>query len=354
MKNPCLYIASEHSDNDRLVIATLISTRGSTPQKPGSSAIFDSKGLVYGTIGGGVLEGRVTEIAMKASGSGESGIYHFDLDKDIVNSDEAICGGTADVAIDARPADHLAIFRDAERLLTTRTPCVIVTILSEAGDGSLTIERYVYSSGSSGEIPLGLAPGIIENADKLLSDNIQDACKLIITEPAEEGHKKMIFLEPLFPVSRLVIAGAGHIGKALCHLGSRLDFEVTVVDNRPEYANSENLPEADSIVVGNIGEVLGEIEKDSNTYIVIVTRGHSDDSEALRACINSNAKYIGMIGSRTKIEKMHRNFIENKWAGEDEWSAVHAPIGLDIKSQSVEEIAISIAGQLVLERNKAT
>ena len=256
------------------------------------------------------------------------------------------------MAIDARPSDHLLIFREAERRLSGRTPCVMVTVMREAGDRHLTIERYVYSTGSQGDIPAGLAHGIIEDADKLLSGNISDACKLITAEPAEEGHKKMIFLEPLFPVSRLVIAGAGHIGKALCHLGSRLDFEVTVVDNRPEYANSENLPEADSIVVGDIGEVLGEIEKDINTYIVIVTRGHSDDSEALRACINSNAAYIGMIGSRTKIEKMHRNFIENKWAGEDEWSAIHAPVGVDIKSQTVEEIAISIAAQLILERNR--
>lgn len=352
MKNPYLYIASEHSDDERLVLATIISTRGSTPQKPGSSAIFNSEGLVYGTIGGGVLEGRITEIALGSLISGKSGIYHFDLDKDVDHSDEAICGGTADVVIDAMPGNHLPVFRKAEELIVNRNPCVILTILDESGEGQLTIERFVYSSRSAGDIPGNIPPGVIESADRLLCDNVRDVCKLFIPEAAEGDTKRSVFLEPLFPVAKLVIAGAGHIGKALCHLGSRLDFEVTVIDDRPEYANSDNLPDADSIVVGNIGEVLRGIDKDRNTYIVIVTRGHSDDAEALRACIKSRPAYLGMIGSRTKIAKMHGNFIDSGWADEDEWSAVHAPIGVDILSQTVEEIAVSIAAQLIHEKNK--
>jgi xanthine dehydrogenase accessory factor len=79
---------------------------------------------------------------------------------------------------------------------------------------------------------------------------------------------------------------------------------------------------------------------------------HNDDSDALRNCIGSDSAYIGMIGSSTKVAKMHSNFIENGWATEDQWSSVHAPIGLEIHSQSVEEIAVSIAAQLILERNR--
>ena len=158
-------------------------------------------------------------------------------------------------------------------------------------------------------------------------------------------------MESVFPLPQLVIAGAGHIGKALSHLGNMLGFEVTVIDDRPEYANSENLPDASCIIVKDIGEAMQEIRKNDDTYVVIVTRGHKDDAAALRPCIGSALAYTGMIGSRKKIAAMRENFIEKGWATSEQWDTIYAPVGLDIKSQTVEEIAVSIAAQLVLVRN---
>jgi xanthine dehydrogenase accessory factor len=135
-------------------------------------------------------------------------------------------------------------------------------------------------------------------------------------------------------------------------LGRLLGFEVTVIDDRSEFANNTNLPDADNIIVEDIGKALSELKKIQDSYIVIVTRGHDDDAKALIPSINSRAAYIGMIGSKNKIAKMHRNFVQNGWATEEQWSAIHAPIGLDILSKTVEEIAISIAAELVFERNK--
>jgi xanthine dehydrogenase accessory factor len=160
-------------------------------------------------------------------------------------------------------------------------------------------------------------------------------------------------MEPVFPLPRLIIAGAGHIGKALSHLGCLLDFEVTVIDSRLEFANNSRLPDADYIITGNIGELLKKQHKDRNTYIVIVTRGHSDDAEALSACIGSPAAYIGMIGSKPKVALMKKKFIEEGLASEAEWSSIHTPIGLDIGSKTVNEIAVSIAAQLVKLRREA-
>ncbi|MCX6335507.1 MAG: XdhC family protein [Bacteroidia bacterium] len=161
----------------------------------------------------------------------------------------------------------------------------------------------------------------------------------------------LFFLEPVFPLPVLVIAGAGHIGKALSHLGRMLDFEVTVIDDRSEFANTENLPDADHIIMKDIGKTMSEINMVSDTYIVIVTRGHKDDAQALKPCIGSGAAYVGMIGSKEKVSRIKAEFIEKQWASEEQWNGIHTPIGLDIKSKTVEEIAISIAAELILVKN---
>ena len=130
-----------------------------------------------------------------------------------------------------------------------------------------------------------------------------------------------------------------------------VDFEVTIIDDRPEYANAGNIPEADHIIVNDIGKTLTELNKSADTFVVIVTRGHKDDAEALKPCIGSNLAYIGMIGSKNKIASMKSTFIDNRWATIKEWDSIHTPIGLEINSKTVEEIAISIIAQLILVRN---
>lgn len=166
----------------------------------------------------------------------------------------------------------------------------------------------------------------------------------------EEDETKFL-LEPISPPAHLIIAGAGHIGKALSHIGKLLDFEVTVIDERAEYANPVNLPDTDHIIVKDVGEAIDELQIGPDTYVVIVTRGHKDDAKALRACIGSDAAYIGMIGSKNKVSLMRTEFIQNGWAEPGKWKDIHAPIGLEIQSISVEEIAISIAAQLILVKN---
>jgi xanthine dehydrogenase accessory factor len=162
----------------------------------------------------------------------------------------------------------------------------------------------------------------------------------------------MIYVEPHFPPPRLVVAGAGHIGQAVAHLGKLLDFEVIVIDDRPEYANGARFPEAHKIVVADIGEAIRGFPISSDTYIVIVTRGHARDEDALRACVKSRAGYIGMIGSRRKVGLMRGKFLRRGWAAAAEFDKVHSPIGISIHSKTVQEIAVSIAAELVSIRNQ--
>ena len=160
----------------------------------------------------------------------------------------------------------------------------------------------------------------------------------------------LIYAELQEPRPRLIIAGAGHIGRALCRLASGLDFEVAVVDDRPEFADASRLPGADLVVSGDIAQAVTRLAAGRKPYIVIVTRGHSRDADALRACVRRPSAYIGMIGSRRKAALMRRHFIRNRWASPAEFDRVSSPIGLAIKARTVEEIAVSIAAELVLRR----
>jgi xanthine dehydrogenase accessory factor len=341
MKNIYLQILDTQPASSPFILATVTRTAGSTPQKPGSSVLFGQGGLLSGTVGGGVLEGKVQQIAQDAIISKESGHYHFNLDYDIFHEEDAICGGQVSVLVDATPDDHYAIFEQIKQSLLKRIPCVLITMVTRVKENRVLINRYWMTGKGKDTLPRQYFQKIEAEVRSLLSAG-----------NPEEKHSVTFFLEPVFPPAYLIIAGAGHIGKALAHLGSLLDFEVTVIDDRSEYANPENIPDADHIIVEDIGKVMQELDFTPDTYVVIVTRGHSDDAKALKPCFNSDAAYIGMIGSNTKIAKMHSSFIQNGWATEEQWAEIHAPVGIDILSKTVEEIAVSIAAELVLERNR--
>jgi xanthine dehydrogenase accessory factor len=352
MNNIYQLIPGKIAENKNLVLATVIGTHGSTPQKHGNSALFNSKGLIAGTVGGGVMEGKIQLIAQKLIKTKKSGIYHFNLDHDISFRQDAICGGEATILVDASMAVHSAVFEQIIESLQNRLKGVLVTITKGAMETEVKIARYWVTSATKNNLPEHYKNLISRDLKGLLSSFDPEGFinKELVT--GEDNDSILVLLEPLFPSAQLIIAGAGHIGRALAHIGKLLDFEVTVIDDRIEYANKTNIPDADHLIVDDIGKAIQNLKKNPDTYIVIVTRGHDDDAKALKPCINSEAAYVGMIGSKSKIGKMHLNFVQKRWATEEQWSAIHAPIGLDINSKTVEEIAISIAAELVLERNR--
>lgn len=351
MNNIYLLVPDKVTGSVKLAVATVIETHGSTPQKHGSSALFSSDGLLAGTVGGGILEGKVQQIAQKTFISNKSGIYHFDLDNDISVKNDAICGGEATILIDASPAEHKSVFDLIKKSLNQRIPGVLVTIITGSSESDIKIIREWITSPSENTIPEQYSTLLTPVIKSFLSTPDTDSFKRLEMKPVGDENVSLVLLEALFPQPKLIIAGAGHIGRALAHLGKLLSFEVTVVDDRAEYANKTNIPDADHLIVGDIGETMKMLSKDTDTYIVIVTRGHDDDAKALKPCIDCDATYVGMIGSKNKIAKMHMNFVQNGLATEKQWSAINAPIGIDINSKTVEEIAVSIAAQLIRVRN---
>jgi xanthine dehydrogenase accessory factor len=162
-----------------------------------------------------------------------------------------------------------------------------------------------------------------------------------------------LMLELFEAPARLVISGGGHVGLALATLADILGFTVTVIDDRPEFANKERFPMADEVLCGEIGETLDGLSIDSSSYVVLVSRGHQQDTIALKHTATRGAAYVGMIGSRRRTATVLRLLAE-EGLPEEALAAVHTPIGLDIGAETPEEIALAILAEMVLVRKGGT
>ena len=331
-------------------LATIIRATGSTPQIPGFSALFTPDGLILGTLGGGILEKDAERRALEALNARRSAVYSFDLEADLTSPEGAICGGGVRILIDADPARHLPVFQALVDSLARRTPGVLLTSVVVSEESEVELSREWVSRPDEGLSGGGHDGPLADRIQACLNRQKAEMLPVGTADAPVGSPEELLFCEPFIPLPRLVIAGAGHIGAAMAHLGSRLEFEVTVIDDRAEFANPENLPDADFIINADIGRTIQEMDIGPDSYVIIVTRGHQHDGEALRGCIAAPAAYLGMIGSRRKLALMRRQFLEEGWATAEQWDRVHAPIGLDIGSQTVEEIAVSIAAQIVSVR----
>jgi xanthine dehydrogenase accessory factor len=288
------HLVKELEKGVSLSLATLVNTRGSTPQVPGASAIIGEQGLLYGTLGGGVMEGEILSKAIQSLKSHQNLIEEYNLDSNIAADAGPICGGYATILVDARPELSLDAFRALNDGLRSNQAGALVTYIHKDGERISLLKRiWISEIDAPAYHPTDKFP---INADKLLE--ALNSKKPLLDESEIKDH--MIFYQPVFPDPQLIIVGAGHIGKALSHIGKLLDFQVTIIDDRPDHANHENIPDADTILSSDIESDLKNLNIATNSYIVIVTQGHKKDGVALKQVIHSNAVYIGMIGSKRK------------------------------------------------------
>lgn len=168
------------------------------------------------------------------------------------------------------------------------------------------------------------------------------------------GGNADVFIEIHKARPKLILCGAGHVNKAISYIAPTIDFDVTVIDSREDWANAERFPGADSIVIhDDIAKAIEEQYTDENTFFVIATWAHKHDKIALKSALKKEHRYIGMIGSKNKIEEIFRQLKEE---GVDQvfLDKVYTPIGLDIKAETPEEIAISIIAEILMVKNSAT
>jgi len=332
-----------------VVLATVVEAEGATPQAPGASALFGERGLLLGTLGGGVLEADAKERALLCLKNRSSVYYRFELQGEDLAAGEPVCGGFVWILVDGSPGGQMETWRRLAGALLARRSGVLATQINRRPDDQAEIRR-LWLDEKAPEEETGFP--FLRFTQKLAQARRQEKPVLLREQEAASRDRQTIyFLEPIAPLPRLLIVGAGHIGQALARQAGWLDFEVTVIDDRPEYASPERFGEGTALIVADIGQAVRHFPFSADTYIVIVTHGHSHDAGALRACIHAPAAYIGMIGSRHKVALMRERFLSAGWASAQEWDRVHAPIGLKIGSRTVEEIAVSIAAELVQVRS---
>ncbi|MHC4534258.1 MAG: XdhC family protein [Planctomycetota bacterium] len=335
-----------------MAICTVVETKGSTPQKPGAKLLLLPDFRSIGTLGGGCVEAEAKRQALGVMQSGVPKLFSFQLDDDFGWDDSSICGGVMKIFVDLpKTREEAEIFINLQRLLDAKVPVALATVVKANQEYAQIIpgQKLLISNDSKriGELSnRELEREVISNAQEALKDNQPRFFSYSNDEIA-------VFIEPHQPLITLVIAGAGHIGQALAHFGKLLDFEVVMIDDRPDFASKERCPDADKIIVKDIGKTLREYRITDKTYIVIVTRGHQHDEEVLLSVIDSPAGYIGMIGSRRKVKLIYDDLIA-EGIRKEKLAKVYAPIGLDIGSKTVTEIAVSIVAQLVKVRSGKT
>jgi xanthine dehydrogenase accessory factor len=167
------------------------------------------------------------------------------------------------------------------------------------------------------------------------------------------GGSMKVFIEPIIPPPRVYVIGAGHVAQPVSQVAKVAGFEVVVLDDRVKYATPERFPEADVVRAGPIPELAEEFQYGDNAFVVIVTRGHKEDEEALRTFIGKETAYLGLIGSVTKIEKIVKR-LEREGVSPERLSRVHSPIGLDLGGSTPGEIAVSIVAELLAVRYQRT
>ncbi len=281
---------------ERVAMCIVVATRGSTPQEAGAKMLVLADGTTVGTLGGGCVEAEVRKRALEMMAAGSSALCEFALDHDLGWDDGMICGGRMEIHI--------------ETIDTTR-------------DALGTYEALAHALRQRKTVPLEIA--------------------------YEKSGTQTKYVEEVGPGPMLLIVGAGHVGQALGELAAKLDFRVAVIDDRPDFASEVRFPAAERRIAGEIESELRRFPIDPNMYIVIVTRGHQHDARALANVIDSPARYIGMIGSKKKIKTTFDD-LAKAGVSIEKLKRVHAPIGYRIGAITVNEIAISIAAELIAVR----
>jgi len=337
-----------HDLGRNVVHCEVVETRGSTPQKPGSVMLVFENGDQAGTLGGGCTEAEVRRQALTQFDSLDPRLFVFTLDDNYGWDDGLICGGRMTFLAQPVRSDAGAgtpgvvdYFRRLQKLLHGGRGGTEAVVTDADKSGLTAGARFLFDE--NGTL---MTTHLVHEAPESIIDRLID----IRERPRPYVQQGVAFI-PILPRCRLLIVGAGHVGQAVAELAARVDFDVWVLDDRERYANIERFPMAERVWVEEIGRALASFEPDENTYCLIMTRGHSNDEEALFHLAGKPARYIGLIGSNRKIKLIFED-LEKDGVARKSLEQIHAPLGFDIGSQTVPEIAVSIVAHLVGHRNR--
>jgi len=256
----------------------------------------------------------------------------------------------------------LDIFKDIVRLMHEGRPMALATVISANGStpGEPGVKMLVRNDGTTvGSIGGGkIEFEVCERALEVISVGKPELLHFDLTGTDAEKDKMIcggimdVFVEPILSPPTLYIFGGGHIALSLAKIGKIIGLRVVVIDERPEFASRDRFPEVDEIIFSDFVEVFPKLRMDKSSYVVIVTRSHLSDKAVLEWAMTTEAAYIGMIGSKRKVNTIFEN-LRSRGISDDSLKNVHAPIGLDINAETPEEIAVSILAEIIKMRRTA-
>lgn len=329
------------------VYCAVVATRGSTPQKAGAAMLVFPDGTQAGTLGGGCVEAEVKRRVLYElqSGSGPA-VFTFQLDDDYGWDDGLICGGRMTILthpLRENGKDNIAAdyYRTLLALAERGEAFTEAAVIADVA-GFAVGDRYLFD---------GKGTSLICIASQPAWEAVTAHLPPLVSRPKPTVHSGLAYL-PTLPRITLLIVGGGHVGQAVARLATDVDFRIWVLDDREKYASRDRFPSADRLTVGDIGSTLRELvpELSHNTYALILTRGHNHDEEALYHLAGSACGYVGMIGSMRKVRLIFDD-LTAKHVRPEALNRVRAPVGFDIGSQTVPEIAVSIVAELIARRN---
>jgi len=342
---------------EKLALATLITRVGSAPRGVGAKYLIKEDGTSLGSIGGGCVEAEVWQGAKEVMRKGKGGILHFELTSEQLAEGGLICGGNIDIFLEPLRGEFLDIFQEVVRMKQKGGSAILATLISvdDAFPKGEDSKALIKASGERMGFLLDgeeLEQKILKEREALLREKKPRVLVLSSDRKDAPWDRMEVLLEPILSEPTVYIFGAGHISQQLSPLVKRVQFKVVIIDDREMFANRERFPEVDEVIVSEFEKCFDQLNIDDSSYIVIVTRGHLYDGFVLEQALKSNARYIGMIGSKKKIRTLYQNLME-KGIAKDALDRVHAPIGIDINSETPEEIAVSIVAELIKVRGES-
>jgi xanthine dehydrogenase accessory factor len=342
-------MASRRASGRRFAVATVVRTIGSTPQVAGATLVLAEGEPVrsaVGTLGGGCVEADAIETSRAILESGGHSLRAYELTEELAWNTGLVCGGTMWILV--QRDDQALTFGDVDLLpelvdaSVGGAPIALVTRLGKS-DGNLTmLGRIAVRANGSTLGSLGGRDTDERAAAAALAQLPHGTPRTVKSETDD------LLIEAIASRPRIVIAGGGHVALAIARQAAMLDFDVTIVEDRPEFADPDRFPHA-TILQGDVPEMLQSINYAWNSFIVIATRGHKLDADCMRAAVRTGARYIGLLGSRRKTILID-NMLREEGVPEERLAAVHAPVGLDLGGRTPAEIAMSVMAEITAIR----
>lgn len=326
-----------------LALVTVVATKGSAPRHPGSKMLVAAEDDFSGTIGGGKGEVIALRTAAEAIAKKASAVIEVEMHGEEATGPNPTCGGSNRMLVEyIGEADAFrAPYRAALELMDSgRRALIARKITRSLRDSEVGVSLSVLNE--TGEVVYGSKDGIDE----------KKAAAALSKGQAVLDEEKAVFYDPLCPEEKLLILGAGHVGRALAAAALPLGFKITVADDRPAFVFEGRFAKGIETVQGNFKEIIERFPFDPATYAVITTHGHLYDLECARAVLARPYRYVGMIGSARKTKLILE---QAKADGFDaaKVEAICAPVGLDIAAETPEEIAVSILAEMIAFRRRA-